>query len=93
MQETPATQYLFAPASTEYHLAESETHSVCGAYFDNSHPKRRRDDWRLISEQPDRFHLLCLKCQRKLNGESEPEINWYELTRRRGIDSLPPVVP
>jgi hypothetical protein len=88
MQETPATQYLFAPAELMFHLAKNESRAVCGFYAGEPGPKRRRDDWRLTSEKPERIvDALCPKCQRAVNGEPEPDIDWLELATHHFMDT------
>ena len=93
MQETPATQYLFAPAELMFHLAKDESHAVCGFYAgEPDHPKRRRDDWRLTSEKPEPLSgldALCPKCRRAIQGEPEPEIDWLEFTTHHFMDTPP----
>jgi hypothetical protein len=93
MKETPTTQYLFAPAELMFHLAENGSHAICGFYAGESGPKRRRDDWRLTSEKPQRvsgLDALCPKCQRAVDGEVEPEIDWLELRAHHFMDTPPP---
>ena len=91
MEETVDRQYLFAPASIMYHLAENESVAICGFYAGRkSEPKRRRDDWRITNEKPQRaFDALCGACRRKVTGEPEPEINWQALMSHR-FEAMPP---
>jgi hypothetical protein len=78
MEETPATQYIFAPAEPLYHLAGSERFTLCGLYVSNAPDKRRRrGDLRTANEEPsDHFVMLCLACERTINGEPAPKVNW-----------------
>ena len=85
MKEAPATQYFFAPACTMYHLAQSESYTICGMYVSgNENQKRRRSDWRLTSEKPERpFEALCGSCERIAKGEPEPTIDWNLMSSHR----------
>lgn len=89
MQEPHPTQYFFSRASTAYHLAESNTFSDCGLYFDKLHLNRRWNDWLLVGERPKLPYMLCLKCRRKLTGEPEPKYNEEAATVDRTM-ALPP---
>jgi hypothetical protein len=87
MEETPAAQYFSCPTELMFHLAESETHTVCGFYAGEPSPKRRKDDWRLTPEEPKRLiDALCPKCRRRINGEPEPEIDWRALAAHHFTD-------
>jgi hypothetical protein len=73
MEETPATQYIFAPVERVYHLAQSERLTLCGLWV-HGEPgqQRRKDDRRLISEKPTgRFTAPCSKCDRIAKGLPE----------------------
>jgi len=72
-----------------FHLARNGAFAFCGFYVDNSHPKRRRDDWRLASNAPQLPYGLCGKCQRVENGEPEPEIEWRAFSSRHLMHTLP----
>ena len=75
MEETPATQYIFAPAIPVYHLAQSERLTFCGLWV-HGEPgqQRRKDDRGLSSEKPTgQFVALCNTCERKATGKPEPK--------------------
>ncbi len=75
MEETPAVQYIFAPAERIYHLVRNERLTLCGLWV-HGEPgqQRRRDDRRLITEKPtERFTGPCSKCDRIATCSSEPE--------------------
>jgi hypothetical protein len=63
--------YVVAPADPIYHIAKSETRTLCGDYIFNEPDQRRRyQDQRLVSEPPkDRVCVLCSKCA-LLSGDS-----------------------
>jgi hypothetical protein len=64
MEETPSTQYFFAPGDSIYHLPKSEHATVCGRYVTNQlDQRRRRDDFRIVTEKPEGFYALCRQCQ------------------------------
>jgi len=75
MQETPATQYIFAPANPIYHLSRNAGMSLCISWLViNPQHDKRRDDWRVVSEKPEgRFRALCSECERLSTGKPEPE--------------------
>ena len=78
MEETPAKQYIFAPAVPIYHLALNDRLSLCGLWLHgNADERRRRDDRRLATDQPD--GQLCSACDRKSSGKPEPEKPSLEL--------------
>lgn len=75
MEETPATQYIFAPAERIYHLVQSERLTLCGLWVHGDPgQQRRKDDRRLITEKPsERFTAPCSKCERISKGLPEPK--------------------
>jgi len=77
MEEAPATQYIFAP-SEPLHLAANERFTLCGLYVSNApDQRRRRGDLRTVNEKPsDHSVMLCLACERIINGEPTPQVNW-----------------
>jgi hypothetical protein len=75
MEETPAKQYIFAPAVPIYHLALNDYLSLCGLWLSiNPEHRKRRDDRRLSAEKPaGQFVALCSTCERKATGLPEPK--------------------
>jgi hypothetical protein len=64
MEETSVTQYFFCPNDTIYHLVSNEHQTVCGRHVDGKpEQRRRRDDFRIVTEKPEGFTALCRKCQ------------------------------
>lgn len=64
MEETPVTQYIFAPADTIYHLAKIDGLTICGRHvLGKPDQRRRRDDFRIVTEKPEGFVMLCRQCQ------------------------------
>jgi hypothetical protein len=75
MQEAPATQYIFSDENPVYHLARTESLSLCGLRLstDPEH-RKRKDDLRLSPEKPARqFTGLCSECDRKASGKPKPK--------------------
>jgi hypothetical protein len=84
MEEAPAMQYIFAPANPVYHLALTESLSLCGLRL-NTDPehRKRKDDLRLSPEKPTKqFQALCSECDRKAKGLRKPEPIALELLPR-----------
>jgi hypothetical protein len=84
MEEAPAMQYIFAPANPVYHLALTESLSLCGLRL-NTDPehRKRRDDLRLSPEKPTKlFQALCSECDRKASGKTKPKPVGLELLPR-----------
>lgn len=78
MEETPAKQYIFAPAVPIYHLALNNRLTRCGLWLHGAPDQRRRkDDRRLVSDQPE--GQLCSACDRKASGKPEPSKPSLEL--------------
>ena len=92
MQETPATQYIFAPADPIYHIARNARLTLCGLFvFSEPDKRRRRDDLRLSPEKPARqFTALCSECDRKATGKPEPQPPSIELLRRPSLIEIVP---
>lgn len=76
MEETPVTQYIFAPGESILHLIRNEGLTVCGRHvLGKPEERRRRDDLRIITEKPEgQFVLPCSKCRRIAAGIAEPEL-------------------
>lgn len=71
MEETPSTQYIFAPADTIYHLAKNDGLTICGRHvLGKPEQRRRRDDFRIVNEKPEGFVMLCRQCQGLPDHES-----------------------
>jgi hypothetical protein len=87
MEETPATQYIFAPAERVYHLALNNRMTLCGLWTHGEpNQQRRKDDRRLINEKPTgQFVALCSKCERKATGVPEPKRPALELLSPRSL--------
>ncbi len=83
MEETPATQYIFAPAIPIYHLVLNDRLTLCGLWLHGDPDQRRRkDDRRLLTEKPmGQFVALCSECERKSTGASAPKRPSPELLR------------
>jgi hypothetical protein len=81
MEETPATQYIFAPAVPIYHLALNDRLSLCGLWLHgNADQRRRKDDRRLATEKPTgQFNAVCSTCERIANGTPKPQKPSLEL--------------
>jgi len=83
MEETPAKQYIFAPAVPIYHLALNDRLTLCGLWVHGEPDQRRRkDDRRLSAEKPTgQFLALCSECDRKATGKPKPKGPSPELLR------------
>ncbi len=92
MEETPATQYVFAPAVPIYHLALNDRLTLCGLWLHGDpDQRRRRDDRRLSSEKPTRqFMALCSACERIATGAPEPKRPSPELLSRFPLTEIVP---
>lgn len=90
MEETPATQYIFAPGFGVYHLPKSDTLSLCGIHVLGTEGKRRRrNDYRLVNEKPEGFTMLCTECQRIAAGAPKQDVDWSLFHSRRLRDIMP----
>jgi hypothetical protein len=90
MEETPAKQYIFAPAVPIYHLALNDYLSLCVLWLNiNPEHRKRRDDRRLSSEKPTgQFVALCSQCERKAAGLPEPKRPGPELLSPRCLTEI-----
>jgi hypothetical protein len=91
MEETPAVQYIFAPAVPIYHLSLSAGLSLCMSWLviDPQHDKRR-DDWRTVTEKPEgRFRALCSECERRASGKPKLESPSLELLSPHSLIEIP----
>jgi hypothetical protein len=90
METTPATQgYIFSPDNPVYHLARSESMTLCGLWLHGKlEQRKRRGDLSLSPEKPVRqFAALCSECDRKVTGAPKPKSPSPELlTPSRFID-------
>lgn len=92
MEETPAKQYIFAPANPIYHLAWNDRLTVCGLWL-HGRPdqRRRRDDRRLSLDRPTgQFVALCSTCERKTTNSPEPKRPSRELLPRHPLTEIIP---
>jgi hypothetical protein len=78
MEETPATQYIFAPSYGVLHIPRMPNLSVCGiSVIGCEGQQRRRDDYRLINGKPEnRITMVCSECQRIVAGAPERKVDW-----------------
>jgi len=63
--------FVLTPSEGIYHLAKSETFTLCSSYIASTPDnRRRRDDRRLVDEIPmDRVRALCSECA-SLSGDT-----------------------
>jgi hypothetical protein len=63
--------FIVAPSDPIYHIAQSDTMTLCGSFIHGTPDKQRRFfDQRLANEPPkDRVCVLCSKCA-ELSGDT-----------------------
>jgi hypothetical protein len=81
--------YVETPAEPIYHLAQDDRLTVCQLWlFGEPDQRRRRDDRRLVSDQPE-GKTLCGTCGRILNGTPEPQRPSPELLSPHSLIDIP----